>query len=54
MYSTKRGSTKKQCPHSIQVVYKSNPQARNPYLEPSQSKKLTREEGLKTSTQHYL
>ena len=48
MYSTKRESTKKQYPHSIQGVYRSNPKAQNPYLEPSQSKKLTREEGLKT------
>ena len=32
----------------MQGVYKSSPKARNPYLEPSQSKKLTREEELKT------
>ena len=56
MYIKKRGSTKS----SALKVYKRSPKAQTkgegietknitcPYLEPNQSKKLTREEGLKT------
>ena len=56
-YIKRKEEAPKQCPLSIQGVYKSSPKARNqgrrkeityPYLEPSHSKKLTREEGLKT------
>ena len=59
-YIKRKEEAPKQRPLSIQEVYKSSPKARNqggrketkhftfPYLEPSQSKKLTREEGLKT------
>ena len=55
-YIKQKEETPIQCPLGIQGVYKSNPQTLNqgrgknnpyPYLEPSHSKKLTREQGLK-------
>ena len=56
-YNKQKEETPNSCPLGIQGVYKSSPQTRNqgernnnsyPYLEPSHSKKLTREKGLKT------